>query len=680
MQPLLRRFIDSFEKAITAEMDAMRRQLGPFEVALAGGKALDSAEEDGYRLYTFDIRTPSDKLALQMECTLRSASRAEHGGEWLVTITAIGQSDITLRCEQEIHLGDSTYTLVIYPWFLYERLKLALQSLADSPDHYVANALMLFGKGLPHRQAQPLQAEHGELNASQRQAAQLCSDSNLAFVWGPPGTGKTTTLGHIVTELLSQGQRVLITSTTNAAVDHALAKLAALPEAQPPLARGEVIRIGQASAETFGAGLAEVVARLDEQGTERLRRLRARRLEAQRQAERCRRILAELQAASQPLQLDLFQVAQPEVVSAQDLATVFSTPAVRSILALPPRQQEARVARRLERLEAVGALCREGIARHARERGSRELAAVKRARVVLATMTNVYMSQLLQGESFDAVIVEEAGMAILPTLFYCATLARSKVIMVGDPKQLPPIVQSRDEYVQRAMGRNIFEVAAPGPRTGEMTVMLDVQYRMHPAIGDLVSDLFYSGRLRHGENTAERGDIAGRKPFAGRPLVLVDTRGQTTCATQDGSYSRYNERTAQLCLDLALEAIHDGIESVAIITPYVAQSRLIRRLLAGLPNSGEAIECQTVHRFQGGERDMVILDTVDAAPLSPGVLLAGQSPHSSSENLVNVSISRARGKLVIVADVAYFGRHAAQSIVSEMLRRAEQAGARVLLA
>ncbi|MBT7712670.1 MAG: AAA family ATPase, partial [Deltaproteobacteria bacterium] len=58
---------------------------------------------------------------------------------------------------------------------------------------------MLFGKLPPQSNPKKFKTEHLELNKSQKKAVQLCSDSNLAFVWGPPGTGKTTTLGHIVT-------------------------------------------------------------------------------------------------------------------------------------------------------------------------------------------------------------------------------------------------------------------------------------------------------------------------------------------------------------------------------------------------------------------------------------------------------------------------------------------------
>ena len=76
---------------------------------------------------------------------------------------------------------------------------------------------------------------------------------------------------------------------------------------------------------------------------------------------------------------------------------------------------------------------------------------------------------------------------------------------------------------------------------------------------------------------------------------------------------------------------------------------------------------------------MVILDTVDTSPLSPGVLLAGHSSRSSSQNLINVSISRARGKLIIIADVSYFRNNSPKSIINEVLRQAMQTGIRVSL-
>lgn len=667
---LLDRFIDSFQKAVAVEMEAMRQRMGPFEVPLADPRHLDPDDGDPERHYQFRVVQPNDKLVLQAECSLMAGAR-----EILVTIAGMDGDEILLRCGQQVDLSAATFTLVIYPWFLYERLKASLHSLLDSEGYETGTALALFGKAPPqstgHTPSSPYSAP--ELNASQNRAVDLCGDRSPAFVWGPPGTGKTTTLGHIVTSLLARGQRILVTSTTNAAVDQALARLAGLEAAQESLEQGQILRLGQTQAETFGASLPQVVRRLNARTQARLKGATRRALELSAKIDRCGRLLEQLAANTEPVQLGFFEEAATSPLSTRDLGSVFSAHRVPALLALPLDHQKALLGRRMRRLETCLELSRERVTHLTRELRTREADAAEGARVILATMTNVYISSLLQRERFDVVIVEEAGMAILPTLFYCASLG-SRAIMVGDPQQLPPIVQSPEPFVHRAMGRSIFEVTVPDAGESDLVVMLDTQYRMHPLIGDLVSDLFYHGKLRHDDVVLETGSIAASGPYSGAPLVVVDTAGQTRCETREGGYSRFNERTAQLCVDLAVQAVRDDIGSVAIITPYVEQSRLIRHLLPPSARSEQQVECRTVHRFQGGERDMVILDTVDAAPLSPGVLLAGTAPGASPGNLINVSISRARGKLVIVADVAYFRRRAPAGILVKVLRRAVQMG------
>ena len=270
-------------------------------------------------------------------------------------------------------------------------------------------------------------------------------------------------------------------------------------------------------------------------------------------------------------------------------------------------------------------------------------------------------------------------MAALPALFHAACLCRGKAIMVGDPRQLPPIVQSRDPRVQRAIGRSVFEVTIPDPARSDVVAMLDVQYRMHPVIGELVARLFYGGRLQHAADAARTDAIAARAPYRGMPLVVVDTRSRTTCERSARGSSRVNPVSAEVTAELAVEAVSDGAESVAVITPYAAQARDIRRHLAARRIAG-AVECSTIHRFQGRECDMVIIDLVDAAPMRPGVLLAGDSSQSDACNLLNVSLSRARGKLVIVADVDYFEAHAPGGVVTAILRAAIRGGIRVPLA
>jgi superfamily I DNA and/or RNA helicase len=357
-------------------------------------------------------------------------------------------------------------------------------------------------------------------------------------------------------------------------------------------------------------------------------------------------------------QQSLFSAGPPRLREAA-LARVFS--AAQAIAELSANEQRRVIDERIARLERVRVLAKERVTAMAAEDRDLEARVVKEARVVLCTLANAYISPHLGGERFDVLIAEEAGMATLPPLFYAASLCDRRAIMVGDPRQLPPIVQSSDPGVTRAIGRNIFDVTVPDPMTSPIVAMLDVQYRMHPAIGALVGELFYGDRLVH--DAVGVGDIVERAPFPGRAVVVVDVK--STCERSAKGTSRVNSVSAERTAELAVEAVTAGATSIAVITPYAAQASEIRKLLAAR-RIGDAVECSTIHRFQGRECDVVIIDLVDAHPMRPSALVA------DAPNLLNVSISRARGKLVIVADVAYFEAMDPGGLVASMLRAANR--------
>ena len=672
---LLASFIAHFTRAIRQEMEAMRERRGSFEVVLTDGRRTVLDEPEGGAAYTFRALSLDDKLVAGLECTLRT-SDTEH----LVRVDRIDGSDVTLWSERPVALQDGQAVLVIYPWFLYEKLLKVLEEI-DPQRFAVERALTLFGKLDATTEPRALIRVHTALNASQRAAVQLCSDSDLSFVWGPPGTGKTTTLAHIVTELLAQGLRVLVLSTTNAALDQALEKIAADAEMGEAIHAGKVVRIGRSEGTAFGAALGDVVIRLHAVQQAALDRMSSRRPAVALAVRRCEEALHNLSGADVPYQDSLFGEARPRRPPVH-LDDIFSPPRAAALQDRSPAELAGVVRRRTARLVRTLALYDKAIAESKQALLNKERDVVDGASLVLSTLTNCYFSPLMAEQRFDVVIVEEASMAVLPALFYAACLGRRKTVMVGDPCQLPSIVQSNADYVRKVMGRNIFEVAVAEPLSSPLVAMLDVQYRMHPLIGELVSDLFYAGRLKHGGDPAMRERIAAREPHRGEPLVVLDTAGRTTCQPGSGGQSRINVMTADLCVDLAIRAVRAGADSVAIITPYVDQARAIRARLkeqAGDQGDVRQIECSTVHRFQGQERDVVILDTVDAEPMKPGVLLSERGAHSTAQNLINVAISRARGKLIVVADVGYFEQRAAGSVVARMVGRALAVGRREIL-
>jgi hypothetical protein len=660
--PLLARFVAAFKRGIEREVAAMRTASESFELPLAGGEQLDA------RRYAFELAEASDRLIAGGECALRTPR-----GEQRVTIERCEDLRLTVTSEAPIDLAARPLALVVAPWFLYDRLVGALDEL-DADRHPVSLALALFGKRPPRRASSALRCDHTALNLGQRAAVQLCSDSELAFLWGPPGTGKTAALTHVVEELLAQDRRILLASTTNAAIDQVLAKLAARSWFAAAVEAGALVRLGRSSEDTFGAELADVVGRM--QGAHRgaIDRLRARIAEAEQQLQRGDRLLADLAAAAVPQQ-SLFAAPAAGLRPAA-LGSVFPPGLADAVARLPPPDQSAALRLRLARLARLRALARERVAHHTAAARDMEDQVVGRARVVMCTLTQAYLSPLMKAQRFDVLIAEEAGMATLPALFLAACLCRDKAIMVGDPRQLPPIVHARDEVVQRAIGRSVFDVTIPDPARSDVVALLDVQYRMHPAIGELVGRLFYDNRLSHGADDARSRAIASRAPYPGLPLVVVDTASRTACQRSAKGASRVNPASAELTAELAREAVAGGAASVAVITPYAAQARDLRRLLAARRVAG-AVECATIHRFQGRECDVVILDLVDAAPMRPGLLLSG-GLRSDAAQLLNVSLSRARGKLILVADVGYFEDQAPGSAVAAVLGEASRSGARVL--
>jgi len=626
MAELLARFVAAFKRGLEGELAAMHASAEAYEIPLSLGEDL------GGLRYRFDVAA-GERLVAGTVCTL---------GAQRVTIERLEGTRVTLLATQPVDIGGPC-ALVVAPWFLYERLIGALDEIREAP-----LALALFGKGERTRRPAALQRDHAELNASQRAAVQLCIESDIAFVWGPPGTGKTVTLADAIDELLARGERILLASTTNAAIDQILGKLAARPWFAP----GVVVRLGRSDQQTYGAELADVVAARRGAGRDALGRLRARIGDVEQQLRYAKALAAELAPALSTQQSLFAEAAQP--LRAAALARAFS--AADALARLDARAQQRVLDVRIARLERVRVLAKARVAAVTAEDRELETKIVDEARVILCTLTNTYLSPHMAGQRFDTLIAEEAGMATLPALFYAASRCDRRAVMVGDPRQLPPIVQSDDDSVRRAIGRTIFEVAVPDPLHSDVVALLDVQYRMHPQIGALVGELFYAGRLAHAAETAH---ITARAPFAGRAVVVVEKA--SSCQRSQKGSSRVNAISAEVTADLALEAVRAGHESIAVITPYAAQAAEIRRLLAAR-RIADRVECSTIHRFQGRECDVVLLDLVDAAPMRPSALVG-------EPNLLNVSISRARGKLVIVADVAYFA--ATDGVAAALLRAAQ---------
>lgn len=287
---------------------------------------------------------------------------------------------------------------------------------------------------------------------------------------------------------------------------------------------------------------------------------------------------------------------------------------------------------------------------------------VERASVVGVTLSKAAMDPLIYQQEFDLIVVDEASMAYVPQIAFASSLGK-RIVVCGDFKQLPPIAMSDSKVVNHWLKEDIFHHAkiVEAVQRGQIhpnLVMLTEQRRMHPDISAFTNASIYNGRVFDYKKVREdRGGIAEKEPFKNEAATIIDvTRMGAYCLKDSSSDSRYNVYSALLSMQLVLKARHHGIRSIGIIAPYKAHTRFLSACIQDLidqdisSNGEREVVSATVHKFQGSERDMIIFDAVDSYPQPrAGVLLTNED----GDRLVNVAVTRARGKFINIVDKKY---------------------------
>ena len=600
----LRSLFPAWEEALRLEIQASKDMGRRYPVT--GGQRLGTLHGDEMYpvLYAFtldaDVYLPDD-----------APVKIHLGGRsWDGVLVSQTGFDITVALKHDLGETIPRAELSSEPWGLLEQLIARLREAAiDRERNWQLADLLLQG-------GPPVPGYRGEILAGQDTALKHALEHPVTFIWGPPGTGKTDTIAAIAHRMLEAGKRTLIVSHSNVAVDNAILRIGRkFPDAvdrQP----GAVLRWG--------------FVRLKElQDDDRLHSvglLRKRYPHLDREERRWRDETRRLRRLVNDGQTD----RRPDLAKAE---------------------QEWRRAR--ERLR------------------DREDFLVQQARTLGVTLSRAAANGLIySGDNrWDCVILDEASMAYVPQSAYAATLAAERVIVVGDFKQLAPITLSSDERVKAHLGRDIFEfvgiakLISEGSQWHPHLVMLNRQFRSHPQITRWPRKAIYSfGKggqplLEDGKPASDFARITDGAPFPNYPVILVDTsRLRPYVFTVGGS--RFSPWTAVLSATFALQASSSQV-SVGIISPFAAQSRLTLALLKDLfsdmsghaREAGEGPVASTIHRFQGSERDVIIIDLVESWPMKhPSILLTEPEGH---ERLINVAVTRARGKLIVLADLDY---------------------------
>ena len=277
------------------------------------------------------------------------------------------------------------------------------------------------------------------------------------------------------------------------------------------------------------------------------------------------------------------------------------------------------------------------------------------ARVIASTLVGSN-SRIMEGQKFGTLFIDEAAQA-LEAACWIPIKRCTRVVLAGDHCQLPPTVKSI--AVQRAgLGKTLMERIVENKP--EVVTLLKVQYRMNDEIMRFSSDWFYGGQVESAPQIKYRGILDYDVP-----MMWVETREDDDEHYRETfvgeSFGRINKDEAELTLQtleayyrkIGKQRILDEQIDVGIISPYRAQVQYLKRLIRKrefFKPYRSLITVNTVDGFQGQERDVILISLVRANA-------EGQIGFLSDLRRMNVAITRARMKLIIIGDPSTLCRH-----------------------
>lgn len=275
------------------------------------------------------------------------------------------------------------------------------------------------------------------------------------------------------------------------------------------------------------------------------------------------------------------------------------------------------------------------------------------ARVIACTLVGS-ANRLLTGQKFGTLFIDEAAQA-LEAACWIPIRKADRVILAGDHCQLPPTVKT-PEALRAGLGHTLMQTIVKNKP--DTVSLLKLQYRMNDEIVRFSSEWFYGGMLQSAPEVKYRSILD-----FDTPIEWINTEGLDCNEEFIGeNYGRINKSEAELSIEqlkgyitkIGRERFLDERIDVGMISPYKAQVQYLRRLVrndAFFKPYRQAITINTVDGFQGQERDVILISLVRANE-------EGQIGFLNDLRRMNVAITRARMKLIILGDASTLTRHA----------------------
>ncbi|HTL80315.1 MAG TPA: AAA domain-containing protein [Bacteroidia bacterium] len=458
---------------------------------------------------------------------------------------------------------------------------------------------VLYGEREPSFERIDTKLSFGSLNDSQNEAVRkIVAAEDVALVHGPPGTGKTTTFIEAIRHTVMHEKQVLVCSPSNVAVDLLTEKL--VQQGVNVLRLGNPARVSE---EVMNNTLD--VRMMNHASYGELKEYRKRAEEYFAMAKKYKRNFGPSEREQRNL---LFQEARALLKDAGTLEDYIQW----------------------EQFD--------------------------KAQVIACTPV-VSSGRMMRDRKFRTVFIDEAGQALEPMCWIPITRAE-RVIFAGDHLQLPPTVKSK-KAEDGGLRYTLFErVIKHHP---SVSTLLRTQYRMNEKIMNFSNEMFYEGKLIAHESVKD--GVLSFDPedvLLNKPVDFIDTAGCGYHEEQNPeTLSISNREEAEMLLKY-LEMVLAQYDSrngkhlrIGIIAPYRQQTELLENLLSEeefFKNSPHRFSVRTVDGFQGQERDIICISLTRSND-------NGEIGFLSDTRRMNVALTRAKKKLIVVGDSATLANH-----------------------
>jgi superfamily I DNA and/or RNA helicase len=488
---------------------------------------------------------------------------------------------------------------VMFDEMSYREMDHALKKVMEADDSRVAELReVLLGEknaGYKSPDLTELKPDTTVLNESQIQALKkILNARDVAFIHGPPGTGKTTTLVECIWLTVKEERQVLVCAPSNAAIDLLVDKLS-----QSGL---KVLRIGHP-------------ARVTEQSLSKT---------------------MDAQIAEHPYFNEL-RLMRRKMEQVRNKAGKF-----KKNFGYAEKEERRLLREEARTLKADADLLEFYIVNDL----------LNNCEAICSTLVGS-SHPVLRGRKFTTVFIDEAGQALEPAC-WIPLLKSQRVVLAGDHCQLPPTIKSHEAATQ-GLAKTLFEKGIE--KFPQHASMLQVQYRMHESIMEFSSGYFYEHKLIAHESVKHELLRPYELPIdyidtAGSDCVEKQDP-ETLSRFNEKEAELLIHQVEKLVESIGTSAWIDEKISLGIITPYSAQVDRLQHLAEQssiLEPIHRLISINTVDAFQGQERDVIAISFVRSNEKSEVGFLA-------DIRRTNVAMTRAKKKLIMVGDSATLGSH-----------------------